>query len=260
MNIDFHYGVIYAVSRIAGMDAARAATLAHACQYVDDATTTGVLKFSGGETYERFACAHTMYDYHNAENWQNRLVWAPFHFLPAGHGTTLEERALCRPGSEIGKAVVRRAIQGASADNSVHRLGVALHAFVDTWAHQGFSGIESDYNRVHALTSEDSEPDTWYAHLARITEHLEDVVIGDVLSRFLPVGHGAALSYPDRPWARWHYVNGKGHTVHRDNLPDFATAADMACRAVRGFLAHDEAFEDLPGLLHLCRRQDFGYG
>jgi hypothetical protein len=248
MNIDFHYGVVYLVARTAGLDVAQAATVAHACQYVDDATTPGLLFFSGGETYERFASAHTIFDYHNTDSQLNRLVWAPFHFLPAGHGTTLEERAVCRPDSDIARELVRRAIRGADAQNALHRLGVTLHTYVDTWAHQGFSGIESDFNRVHSLEAEDCTSPEWITRLGHATERLVDRAESDVLSRFFPLGHGAALHYPDQPWAIWHYVNGKGQTVHRDNLPDFVAAADMACRVIRGFLARDASFEHLQGL------------
>ncbi len=80
MNIDFHYGVVYIVARVGGMTPDQALTVAHACQYVDDATTPGILRFQGGETFERFATAHKTFDYANTENDQNRLVWAPFHF------------------------------------------------------------------------------------------------------------------------------------------------------------------------------------
>jgi len=38
--------------------------------------------------------------------------------------------------------------QLAKLVNASHRLGVTLHVYVDTWAHQGFSGIESDFNRI----------------------------------------------------------------------------------------------------------------
>src|ERR1700686_4620069 len=86
MNIDFHYGIVYIAARLGGLPAEQAQTVAHACQYVDDATTTGVLHFEGGETFERFATAHKMFDYENGNDGQNRLVWVPFHFLPAGVG------------------------------------------------------------------------------------------------------------------------------------------------------------------------------
>lgn len=38
MNIAFHYGVIYVMSRLAGMCLKDVQTVAHSCQYVDDAT------------------------------------------------------------------------------------------------------------------------------------------------------------------------------------------------------------------------------
>lgn len=248
MNIDFHYGVVYIVARIGGMTAGEALTVAHACHYVDDATTAGILRFSGGETYERFATAHRMFDYANTENDQNRLVWAPFHFLPAGEGDTLEEKAVCRPDSEIAREVVRRAIRQKDADTTLHRLGVTLHTYVDTWAHQGFAGIESPTNRVRRLEAEDCTVEGWLAHLTRATRHLIERIEEDALTVALPVGHGAALHYPDQPWAIWHYVDGRGVSVKRRNLPEFVQAAEMTCRAVRGYLAAREDFESQPGL------------
>jgi hypothetical protein len=69
-----------------------------------------------------------------------------------------------------------------------------------------------------------------------------------LLSDSFPLGHGAALHYPDQPWARWHYVNGHGVAVRRENLKDFVEAADMACRAVHAFCAGDTNYENHPGL------------
>lgn len=248
MNIDFHYGVVYAMARLGGLLPADALTVAHACQYVDDSTTPGLLDFEGGEMFERFPTAHSLFDYHNAFNQGNRLTWVPFHFLPAGIGESLEERAICRPNSDVAKTVVRRAIEHRTADNGLHRLGVTLHTYVDTWAHQGFSGIKSDFNSVSDLVAEDCTHLQWYEYLTRATEHLADEAKSDVLSRAFPLGHGAALHYPDQPWANWTYTNGKGDVVKRVNLPDFISAADMACRAVQGYVAGNNDFEKQLGL------------
>lgn len=57
MNIDFHYGVVYATARLGGLLSADALTVAHACQYVDDSTTLGLLDFVDGEMFERFPTA-----------------------------------------------------------------------------------------------------------------------------------------------------------------------------------------------------------
>lgn len=248
MNIDFHYGVVYAIARLGGLPPADALSVAHACQYVDDSTTPGLLEFKGGELFERFPTAHSMFDYHNALDQGNRLTWVPFHFLPAGIGDTFEERAICRPNSEVAKDVVRRAIHHRGATNALHRLGVTLHTYVDTWAHQGFSGIKSDYNRVSHLESEDCTTQQWYKRLEGATEHLIDDAESDVLSRAFPLGHGAALHYPDQPWATWTYTNGKGRVVNRVNLPDFVEAANMACRAVQAYITGSTGFERQPGL------------
>lgn len=248
MNIDFHYGVVYIVARIGGLSGDAARTVAHACQYVDDATTAGILRFAGGETFERFATAHKMIDYSNIENDKNSLVWTPFHFLPAGEGDTLQEKAVCRPDSAIARELVRRAIRQRNADNALHRLGVTLHTYVDTWAHQGFAGIECKYNRVSHLEAEDCTRENWLARLAAATGHLFEHMESQLLSTDLPVGHGAALHYPDRPWVEWSYIDGTGMLVKRQNLEEFVCAAEMACRAVQAFVAGTEAFESQPGL------------
>ncbi|WP_371865996.1 DUF6765 family protein, partial [Duganella qianjiadongensis] len=148
--------------------------MAHACQYVDDATTPGLLRFSGGETFERFASAHKMFDYKNADNDQNRIVWAPFHFLPGAVGDTLEKKALCRPNSIVAKEMVKRALAQKKATNSLHRLGVTLHVYVDTWAHQGFSGTESKYNKLTSLVGDQHDHKTWLEKLRSGLQTLEE--------------------------------------------------------------------------------------
>ncbi|GAB7538174.1 DUF6765 family protein [Burkholderia sp. 3C] len=249
MNIDFHYGVVYAMARLGGLPPGDATTVAHSCQYIDDSTTPSLLEFKGGELFERFAAAHAMDDYRNLVNRGNRLTWVPFHFLPAGQGDTLEERAICRPNSEVAKELVRRTLErDRETDNVLHRLGTTLHTYVDTWAHQGFSGIDSDYNRVSHLESHDCTHESWLEQLGRFTEKLEGALETEVISRALPLGHGAALHYPDQPWAVWSYTNGKGEVVARNNLPDFVAAANMACRIVQAFVRGRLDFEAEQGL------------
>lgn len=248
MNIDFHYGVIYVTSRLAGMSREQAQTVAHACQYVDDATTRGILHFEGGETFERFASAHVMYDYKNGMDDENRVIWAPFHFLPGGQGDTLEEKSVCRPDSEIAREMVRRAIDNRHATNALHRLGVSLHVYVDTWAHQGFCGTESKHNTVLFLEGDHHDQAIW---LNKLKDMLADTVHNveaaglDVISG---LGHGGALHFPDMPWATWKYRNGHLMEISRNNLPDFVQAADMACKVVQGFLSGNRQYDTERGL------------
>jgi hypothetical protein len=248
MNIDFHYGVIYITSRLAGLDPTQAKTVAHACQYVDDSTVPGILEFAGGETYERFASAHKLFDYKNALNIDNRLVWAPFHFLPGGQGVSLEEKIVCQPDSKIAREMVRRAIDGKNAYNELHRLGVALHVYVDTWAHQGFTGTISKHNFVKTLDGDERDYPTVLDKLKGYINGYEKKLATEVLDLVSGLGHGAALHFPDMPWAKWKYTNGHDMEIDRNNLPDFIQAANMACKAVQGFINGNRNYEIEPGL------------
>jgi len=248
MNIDFHYGVIYLVSRLAGLEKPDAETVAHCCQYVDDATVTGILEFVGGESYERFASAHKMFDYMNISDTSDKRIWAPFHFLPAGEGSTLEDKSICKPDSAIARDMVAHAIENREAENALHRLGVTLHVYVDTWAHQNFTGTISDHNVVKSLTSDDYSHETWLGKLRQFVDDIVHTTQSNFLDFVVKLGHGAALHFPDQPWAKWQYENGHGLTFQRDNLPIFMEAADMAYRAIKGFRRGNTAFAQEEGL------------
>ncbi|RUL77506.1 DUF6765 family protein [Dyella choica] len=248
MNNDFHYGVIYILARLAQYDRESATTIAHACQYVDDSTVTGVLDFAGGESFDRFASAHAMYDYLNWVSDSAKRVWAPFHFLPACEGQTFDEKCVCRPNSRTAREMVKETIRQNHAENGLHRLGVTLHVYVDTWAHQKFSGTISANNIVNELRSEHHEPTDLLGQLRKWVGVVEDATENAVAGLITRLGHGAALHLPDLPWAKWRYVNGHEQAIQRDNLPDFMTAADMAFRAIKGFQSGQEDFENLAGL------------
>lgn len=248
MNIDFHYGVIYAVTRLAGLNREDAQIVAHACQYVDDSTVPGILEFEGGETFDRFASAHAMSDYKNLVNKEDRVVWAPFHFLPGGQGESLEDKSICKPDSDIARAMVRRAIEKNNQGNSLHRLGITLHVYVDTWAHQNFTGTISKHNIVTSLEGVDYDHNTWLKKLKGLFTEAEDQAESKFLDTISGLGHGAALHFPDMPWAKWKYKNGHGMEIERYNLPDFVEAADMACKAVQGYIHKNINYETESGL------------
>ncbi len=251
LNIDFHYGVVYVLARLANVPPAQAQTIAHACQYVDDATTDGTLNFSTGEAFERFATAHVMVDYHTLNRRDDSTVWVPFHFFPGGQGVTLDERAVCRPNSAPVQEMVQAALQAKGRPNGAHRLGIALHTYVDTWAHQNFAGIPSAANAVSHLKDDTAPQQGFVEEVKGLFGHLEATVVDGLFdatrkwSGGALVGHGAALTFPDLPYARWSYVDGHGIPVSRNNLPDFLAAADhaysMLCAWQAGSVSIDPA-------------------
>ena len=248
MNIDFHFGVVYILARTAGLSETDAETVAHACEYVDDATTGGELKFAGGQRFERYASAHEMIDYRNEIGEQDREAWVPFHFVPGNEGDSFEDRLVCQPNSAVAQALMRDALTQADSEHALHRLGVTLHAYIDTWAHQKFCGIVSEHNRVRDLVDEDAPPEHVAARVEATLAAWGHRLTSQALDDLLPLGHGAALTFPDLPWARWHYVNGKGIAIRRENLNDFMAASDAAYQVLSAFAGRRSDFTDLPPL------------
>ena len=83
-----------------------------------------------------------------------------------------------------------------------------------------------------------------------LLEHIEE----DILTLALPVGHGAALHYPDQPWARWHYIDGKNNFISRHNLPDFVEAAEIGQQHLR-VLDQPRPGQVTPRILAVVRRR-----
>lgn len=250
MQIDFHHAATYVLARLAGMSAERAAVVAHAAQYVDDATNDGPLVFESGERYVRVTSAHKTLDPENADVADNRLVWVPFHFLPgnqlpAGRWSPQEafvRRMTCKPGSEVAYAMVDDCIEDQDRPFSLHRFGIALHTFVDTWAHQQFAGIVDDFNKVDEI---EVVPDPAYVRspaYAQLTSVLTD--IQQLFATHLPVGHAGVLTYPDLPFLKWNFIRSNGELVQRDNPQDYMQAAAALYNAVRRYEARDAGLAD----------------
>jgi hypothetical protein len=67
--------------------------------------------------------------------------------------------------------------------------------------------------------------------------------VGDVL----PLGHGAALSDPDRPYLAWRYRDSDGNIIERNNTAIFIQAAHEMCKAMQCFRAGSPD-ANVPGL------------
>ena len=224
MQIDFHHGVTYVVARLAGFDHEAANTIAYAAQYVDDATNSGLIRFNNGALFSRISSAHKMLDYRNFNELANHRVWLPFHFLPGNAGLPIDqdppgefiEKLICYPNSFIAQDMVRECIARQDAPYGLHRLGITMHVYADTWAHQGFAGVNHQINEARGLMNAMGTTD----------RNLMTRLKGYFISGAFPLGHGAVLGNPDKPFLRWGYINGQGKQVWRDNPQDFLAAAE----------------------------------
>ena len=231
MQIDFHHAVTYVLARLAGFSHPKANIVAYCAQYVDDATNSGEIEFNNGAMYHRISSAHKMLDYRNSEALSNHQVWIPFHFLPGNGGLSVgkvppggfHKRLICRPNSPVAQEMIRVCIHEKEKPYGLHRLGITMHVYADTWAHQGFAGINHKINEANDIKSKDKKSDAG----------LLDKLVNFFVSEAFPLGHGAVLSYPDRPYLKWSYTNGLGKRVERDNPNDFLEAADLMCQAMQ---------------------------
>ncbi len=252
MQIDFHHAVTYVAARIADFSHAESEVIAYAAQYVDDATSSGTVVFTNKAMYSRISSAHKAVDPRNMNDIQNHLVWIPFHFLPGNGGLpagqspegSFVKKLVCHPDSPIAQDMIRQVIadkvsaDGKERPDHLHRLGITMHVYADTWSHQGFAGVLHQVNEVDKAreTSQTGVFKKLDSHLANL---LDDLIP--------PLGHGRALVLPDMPFLAWQYKDGTGTVQKRDNTELFCKAADGMCRAMQRYrLADPEA--EVPGI------------
>lgn len=226
MQIDFHHAVTYVAARNAGFTHEEADLIAYAAQYVDDAVVEGNVYFENA-MYQRIASAHKTFDAANMVNPKNRLVWLPFHFLPGNGGLAAGEdppgqpidKLVCKPDSPVARDMIAACNAEANDHRGIYRLGITVHVYADTFAHQGFAGVLDDINKITntKVTGATRLQDVW----DDITEHV-----------LPPVGHGRAQTLPDMPFLQWEYTDGRGNSVERDNTRIFLDAADALCKAM----------------------------
>ena len=224
MQSDMHYYGTYALARAAGLKRKIAQVVASAAEYVDDATESDGVSVEDGRHILPEETAHKMIDYKNADPDDQRRVWLPFHFLPAGEGTSIDEKLVCRKNSAVAKAMVARNLAtAAQVDYGLHLLGITAHVYADTFAHYGFIGANSPMNGVKddTLDTETDSPEIKEYILNKAKDMLANI-LSSAISDAFPLGHGAVATFPDRPYLRWQYRNS--HTdelVVRDNRVDY---------------------------------------
>ena len=257
MQIDFHNGVTYVVARLAGFDHAQADVIAHCAQYVDDATNSGLIHFNNGAVFNHISSAHKLLDYRNFRALANYRVWIPFHFLPGNEGLPAHKnpaglfvnKLICRPNSHIAQDMLRQCIQLRQHQQGLYRLGIAMHVYADTWAHQGFAGVNHPVNEATKLLDSRGNPDLKFTK--KVKAYFKNKLVGNFTGHFLsgvfPLGHGAVLGHPDKPFLKWGYTNGLKQKINRNNPQDYLEAADHMCQWMQRYRLGD-ADAHVPGL------------
>ena len=239
MEIDFHHAVTYVSARIAGFSHAEADIIAYSAQYVDDATSSGPVLFSNRAMYSRISSAHKNIDLGNMNNVENHMTWLPFHFLPGNGGFpagtdpggNFINKIVCWPDSPVAREMVAAVILDQDKPYSLHRLGIAMHIYADTWAHQGFAGVVHEINKV-VNAEEIGDTGVFSGSLQKFLNGL----LGNALP---PLGHARANVLPDMPFLVWKYDNDRQKAIPRNNTELFCQAADALCLAMGRYRQKD---------------------
>lgn len=171
MNVEFHYYSTAFLAVKAGFPLADATTVAFAGQYVDHHHRTLQIRTTRGTVISRPTQNFSFWDPATVAT-----VLAPFHFLPGGRNpdgswqpSVRADGAVSawdvRPNSPWAKTLLVDALKS----RDLYRIGLALHTFSDTWAHQNFTARDEAWNRLdaanrlpapgHALAG--TAPDLW---------------------------------------------------------------------------------------------------
>ncbi len=201
----------------------------------------GTVLFDNKALYQRISSAHGMLDLRNTRAVANHMVWLPFHFLPGNGGKgergnpdgAFINKIVCKPNSPIARQMVKNTILEKDRAYGLHRFGIVMHVYADTWAHQGFAGVLHQINEVENA-KETGNSGVFTGGLKRILRDLLDDTIP-------PLGHGRAMVLPDMPFLKWEYRNGKGERISRDNTKCFCDAAKAMFKVMKRYQIGDPA-------------------
>jgi hypothetical protein len=148
MDVEFHYYMTYLIAAKAGFGPEDAFTIANACQYVDDNDMILEIDKGKASAYRNYI-SQTM----NILKPKAKLfrIYPLFHFIPGDPKNSTAWRKDGKmhwlnttPDSEN----ANRIFDAALATKDLYRIGVACHAYADTWAHQNFVGYYEPFNAM----------------------------------------------------------------------------------------------------------------
>lgn len=160
MNKEFHYWITGIIANHAGFSNEEAQVIAQSSQFVDD-------NDSHIEVYDNKNDNIPSYT-SNVSQTMNILlpkkelmkIYPIFHFIPGDQAVACKRTdgkthpLNTTPDSSYAQKIMEYSLQNVvskrkSEDKSgLHRLGIAIHAYADTWAHQNFVGWFSDFNAI----------------------------------------------------------------------------------------------------------------
>ena len=146
MNIEFHYYIIHYLCNHAGFSREDAYLISYSSQFTDHNIVSYDID-TGRNTYRTIPTQ-------NYGFWDDSFpkeVYIPFHFFPGESDKSARVRRdgkrnslCCTPNSPGLKELLISSLK----TRNPYRIGIALHTYADSWAHQNFSGKLEEWNTI----------------------------------------------------------------------------------------------------------------
>lgn len=235
MEVEFHYYITGIIAHRAGFTEEEASIIAYSSQFVDDNDIIlNVKDRMTGEVSSNYI-SQTM-DILKPKMELMR-IYPVFHYVPGDPIAVSTRRKDGKmhilnttPDNDIANNMLSSAFR-SSPDVRLYRIGIATHAYVDTWAHQNFAGFKDSFN-------------------------------GNVFNPIPNIGHAEAKHHPDwvgHSWEDDRLVEGKV-----DNNLRFVSAAKRLFEKYVEYLGSDASWLELENELLIalgrCKRGHQCYG
>ncbi|MBW1800121.1 MAG: hypothetical protein JRJ85_05255, partial [Deltaproteobacteria bacterium] len=213
-----HYYGTYAMARAAGITRGASKIIATAAQFVDDNAAKDSIEFRDGGRLDAEATAHHAMDGKNIDLEDQRKIWVPFHFLPGNAGDSFTARLSCGKDSDIAREMVKHNLSLSDRSYALPLIGITAHVYADTFSHYGFSGISSRRNKIVNDSFEFRDLDVrMEKYILDKAENFkenypEEAGLMTNVKSWLAekfsgaLGHGAAVTFPDRPYLKWSFT------------------------------------------------------
>ena len=150
MDIEFHYHITGLLARRAGFSEADAGVIAYASQYTDDNDAIFEITDASGDVVYSNYISQTM-DILKPKQ-QLMRIYPIFHFLPGDPLAVSARRSDGKmhilnttPDGALANRMLAAALESPEPLRR-YRIGIATHAYADTWAHQNFVGWHDGFN------------------------------------------------------------------------------------------------------------------
>ncbi|MCL2362144.1 MAG: hypothetical protein FWC73_10065 [Defluviitaleaceae bacterium] len=282
MNINFHYFTVKTLARAAGFDEPEAQQIAQYSQFVDDYNPPAFMTCTNIPEHIRISDTLDLYVRSGMDNFRpvatgftnpfeyaglllgrdQRLILSPFHFTPfdENYAGIPEHRVvpLVHGDNSLMDRFLHREISDLPTYENLNiplmRIGMLLHTFADTYAHQMFTGYVSWANRVNIIEARSN------AMLTDCTAQVREGIglINRALGNLPPIGHVQAGHNPDLSDIAFafSYVENAGDNktlVHsQDNTEVFLQAGEQIYTYLQECSANPIPWEELAPKLRKC--------